>query len=175
MPDARPANDTSASAGKPEVKPDERSLGVSGGRAVMIFASALVIAFATYAVPFLGFPLSLGLPVLTYRVRQFLWPSVTDRTSRVCSFLAWVGLWLPALVDFFTPWFYANGVEISTSWLIIPLAGPDSIDAVHRVGVAGPESLQWRIATLQPGCSPRRACHCSKLGQYCVIPGMTWL
>lgn len=102
----------------------------------MIFASALAIAFATYAVPFLGFPLSLGLPVLTYRVRRFLWPSVTDRASRVCSVLAWVGLWLPALVDFFTPWFYANGMAVSTSWLLIPLAGPDSIDAVLMPALA---------------------------------------
>jgi hypothetical protein len=34
------------------------------------------------------------------------------------------------MVDFFSPVFYSRGIEISTSWLIIPLAGPDSGAAV---------------------------------------------
>jgi hypothetical protein len=74
--------------------------------------------------------MSVALPVLTHQFRRYLWPSVTPRTSLVFSVLAWVGLWLPGLFGFFTPLFYAAGIEISTSWLIIPLAGPDRMAAV---------------------------------------------
>jgi hypothetical protein len=97
---------------------------------VKIFASIVVIVAATYTVPFFGLPLSVCLPVLTHQGRRYLWPSASSRTSLACSVLAWVGLWLPALVGFFTPLFYAAGIEISTGWLIIPLAGPDSAAAV---------------------------------------------
>ena len=96
----------------------------------VILASMAAVATATYAVPFYGFPLSVALPVLTHQARQRLWPTVSPRTSLVCSVLAWVGLWLPAMLDFFTPLFYANDIGISTSWLIIPLVGPDSAAAV---------------------------------------------
>ena len=88
-----------------------------------VFAAVLGIALATYAVPFLGFLLSMTLPVVTDAARRHLWPTVSRRTSLVCSMLVWVGLWLPAIVGFFIP---LLGVEISTTWLIIPLCGPDT-------------------------------------------------
>jgi hypothetical protein len=91
-----------------------------------IFAGAVLLALLTYAAPFFGFVLSLALPVVTHRGRRYLWPSTSRRTSLVCSLLAWVGLWLPAIVDFSTPLFYEAGLQVSTSWLIIPLCGPDS-------------------------------------------------
>jgi hypothetical protein len=113
----------------PDVRPTER-VPLRVGVYTAILAAILAIAAATYALPFYGLPLSVALPVLTHQARERLWPRVTPRTSLVCSVLAWVGLWLPAMVDFFSPVFYSRGIEISTSWLIIPLAGPDSGAAV---------------------------------------------
>ena len=94
-----------------------------------VFAAAVLLALLTYAAPFYGFAISLALPVVTHRGRRFLWPATSRQTSLVCSLLAWVGLWLPAIVDFSTPLFFNAGVQISTSWLIIPLCGPDSLAA----------------------------------------------
>lgn len=91
-----------------------------------VFAGAVLLALLTYAAPFYGVALSLALPVVTHLGRRHLWPDACRRTSLVCSLLAWVGLWLPAIVDFSTPLFYNAGIQISTSWLLIPLCGPDS-------------------------------------------------
>ena len=94
-----------------------------------IFTGVVLLVLLTYAAPFYGVTLSLILPFLTHAKRRHLWPSTSRRTSLLCSLLAWVGLWLPAVVDFTTPLFYEAGVQISTSWLIIPLCGPDSLTA----------------------------------------------
>ena len=101
------------------------------GAYVAMLAGMVAVAVVTYLVPFFGFPLSVLLPVLTHQARQRLWPTVSDRTSVVCSVLAWVGLWWAAVVDMggaFIGWspFYDRGIEISTSWLLLPLAGPDN-------------------------------------------------
>ena len=44
----------------------------------------------------------------------------------VWPWLAWAGLWAPALVDFFTPLLYNARIPVSTSWLIIPLCSPNT-------------------------------------------------
>jgi hypothetical protein len=113
-----------------DVRPTEETpLGTR--KYVLMLAGMVAIAVATYLVPFFGFPLSVLLPVLAHQARRRLWPAVSPRTSVVCSILAGVGLWWPAVVDMggaFIGWspFYDRDIEISTSWLLLPLGGPDN-------------------------------------------------
>ena len=95
----------------------------------LVFGIAMLVLIA-YAMPFVGLLTSLCLPFVTHTSRRHLWPEASNTYSIVWSLLAWAGLWLPGLVDFFTPAFYAAGVEVSTTWLIIPLCGPTGLSAV---------------------------------------------
>ena len=90
----------------------------------------------TYALPFVGLPISLALPLITHGSRRYLWSSVSPRTSLICSILAWTGLWLPGLADFLTPLFYLAHIEISTTWLILPLCGPANLAATTLPALA---------------------------------------
>lgn len=83
----------------------------------------LVVAALVY-VPFYGPLLSLSLPVLTFIQRENLWPNSPWAASLMCSVLAWICLWWPALGHFFLGWSLGLSSEVSTSWLIIPLCGP---------------------------------------------------
>ena len=85
---------------------------------------ALVVLLA-YAVPFLGFVASLTLPLLTHLARRHLWPEASSARSLLWSLLAWVGLWLPGVVGFFT-----TGDGVSTTWLMLPLCAPTGLGAV---------------------------------------------
>jgi hypothetical protein len=101
-----------------------------------VFAGAVLLALLTYAAPFYGVALSLALPVVTHLGRRQLWPAASRRTSLLCSLLAWVGLWLPAIADFSTPLFHEAGFQVSTTWLMIPLGGPDILTAWFVPAVA---------------------------------------
>jgi len=98
-------------------------------RTGLVIGLVLVVLIA-YAVPFIGLLASLGLPLATHTSRRHLWPEASNIHSMTWSLLAWVGLWLPGLVDFFTPALYTAGVEVSTTWLIIPLCAPSDSNAV---------------------------------------------
>ena len=78
-------------------------------------------AFVIYTLPPIGFVVSLLLPLLASLVRSRLWPGISLLTSRVCSGLVVIGLWLPALVFLFSPAQVGSG---ATVWLIIPLCAP---------------------------------------------------
>src|SRR5262245_46820249 len=77
-----------------------------------VFACVVGIALLTYATPFYGVMLSMTLPLVTHLGRRHLWPSASRPTSLVCSLLAWVGLWLPTILDFSTALFFNAGVEV---------------------------------------------------------------
>lgn len=94
-----------------------------------VFGIAVLILIA-YAVPFLGLLASLFVPLMTHTSRRHLWPEASKTHSIIWSLLAWAGLWLPGLVGIFTSSFYAAGVEVSTTWLIIPLCAPTGLTAV---------------------------------------------
>ena len=104
-----------------------------------IFAITTLV-FIAYAVPFFGLFASLALPFVTHSSRRYLWPQASDASSKAWSVLAWVGLWLPALLSFFTPMFAGSdeggGVEASTLWLVMPLCAPDSLNALLLPAVA---------------------------------------
>jgi hypothetical protein len=87
---------------------------------------ALCVAVA-YGIPFLGFLVSGPLILATVVTRRrILWPAGTPgRGPFFGGVVAVTGLWLPGLLGFVTPVFYWLGVEVSTSWLIIPLCGPE--------------------------------------------------
>jgi hypothetical protein len=77
--------------------------------------------FVVYTVPLIGFLASLFLPLIASGVRPGLWPHISVLTSHVCSGLAVLGLWLPALV------FLTSSTQVgsgATIWLIIPLCAP---------------------------------------------------
>jgi hypothetical protein len=95
-----------------------------------VVALIAAVAGCAYAIPLIGLPLSLILPLLTHRLRRYLWSPVPSRSSLIWSLVAWAGLWWPALLGLFTPLLSWAGIEISTSWLIIPLCGPDNLAAV---------------------------------------------
>jgi hypothetical protein len=97
-------------------------------RNVVVACALLTLSVAVaYGVPFFGFLLSVVIPVIAIGQRDVLWPTVPRRVVNIAAILALMGLWLPALVDFFTPFFYARGMEVSTGWLIIPLCGPEDL------------------------------------------------
>jgi len=95
-------------------------------RRLLLVVAMVVLLAGCYGLPFYGFPLSMGLPLLTHVHRQLLWPAVSRRASLILSVLAWLGLWLPALVYFSTglSLVASSPVEQSTAWLLIPLCGP---------------------------------------------------
>ena len=97
---------------------------------IWVLGLAVVLAALIY-VPFYGPLVSVVLPLWTHGKREALWPTASGRASLWCSVAAWVGLWCPALLDLFTPVFWNAGVQISTSWLVIPLCGPDVAAATY--------------------------------------------
>lgn len=101
----------------------------SRARSGVVLGLALLVLIA-YALPFLGLLFSLVLPLATHRYRRHLWPEASNASSLAWSLLAWAGLWLPGLVDFVTPVFDAAGIEVSTTWLILPLCAPSDSGAV---------------------------------------------
>ena len=108
----------------PRQRPSARQArsGVAFGIAALVLVG--------YATPLLGPLVCLGLPFLTHSLRRRLWPEASIGRSIAWSLLAWVGLWLPGLVGLFTQVFSPAGVEVSTSWLLIPLCAPQNIGAV---------------------------------------------
>jgi hypothetical protein len=101
-------------------------------RAVRVTCALLILSVAVaYGIPFFGFVISvvfLGIPAIAIAQRKVLWPTVPPRAVAIAAFLALSGLWLPALLDFFTGIFYYSlGVEVSTGWLILPLCGPENL------------------------------------------------
>lgn len=93
------------------------------------FGVAMVV-FIAYSMPLIGFLASLCLPFATHTLRRYLWPEASNAHSMSWSVLAWAGLWLPGLVGIFTSAFNDAGVDISTTWLIIPLCAPTGISTV---------------------------------------------
>jgi len=54
-----------------------------------------------------------------------------DLSPRVPSRrVAWAGLWLPGVIGFLAQGFYASSVEVSTTWLLLPLCAPTGLSAV---------------------------------------------
>ena len=98
-------------------------------RTGIVVGIALVVLIA-YALPLFGLLASLCLPLATHASRRHLWHEASITSSVVWSLVAWAGLWLPGLVDLFTPAFSAAGVEVSITWLIIPLCAPSGLNAV---------------------------------------------
>lgn len=96
--------------------------GVVGGAALLVFIA--------YTVPPFGLLASLGLPYLTHTARRQLWPEASTTRSLVWSLLAWAGLWLPGVIGFLAQGFYASSVEVSTTWLLLPLCAPTGLSAV---------------------------------------------
>lgn len=116
---------------------------------VGVVVGLALVGFIAYAVPFYGFLASLCLPFMTHACRRHLWPESSTIYSSVWPLLVWLGLWLPGLVDFFTPAFYAAGVEVSISWLIIPLCAPSDASAVLVPSlVAGATCLVGLLGTV---------------------------
>ena len=101
----------------------------SAARAGVLFGITMLVLIA-YGLPFFGLLASLCVPLATHASRRHLWPEASTTSSLVWSLTAWAGLWLPGLVDLFTPAFHAAGVEVSTTWLIIPLCAPSELSAV---------------------------------------------
>ncbi len=99
-------------------------------RTVALVIGIVLVSAATYGIPFFGPMASLLLIWLTHEARRLLWPSATERQSIAASVLAWVGLWLPGLLYTFTPLHHEADISFSTSWLIIPLCGPDNVNAL---------------------------------------------
>ena len=100
--------------------------------AITAVATALVVFLVvamSYGAPFLGAQISLVLFFFPAMLGPRVWQT-TKRASWAWSGAAWLGLWLPALVGFFTPFF------ISTTWLLIPLCGPDSNAALFLPALA---------------------------------------
>lgn len=95
-----------------------------------MIAGIAILVLVAYAAPFFGLVASLCIPFVTHMFRRHLWPEASNIHSISWSLLAWVGLWLPAVVGFITPGFFADGVDVSTSWLIIPLCAPTALSAV---------------------------------------------
>lgn len=95
----------------------------------VLLACIAGVTAATYALPFTGFWLSLLLPTLLLPALMRTgrpWPNNPKGARAVWPWLAWAGLWAPALVDFFTPLLYNARIPVSTSWLIIPLCSPNT-------------------------------------------------
>jgi hypothetical protein len=92
-------------------------------RLVRIRDAALlgVPVFLAFTIPPIGFLTSLLLPLLAARVRSRLWPRTSSITSQLCSALAVIGLWVPAMLFLFSGG--RVGFE-ATVWLIIPLCAP---------------------------------------------------
>jgi hypothetical protein len=115
-----------------------------------------ILVFIAYALPFFGLFASLGLPFVTHSYRRYLWPQASKTRSLTWSLVAWVGLWLPGLLYFFTPVFDGAlaGKEVSTFWLMIPLCAPDSLNAVLLAALAaavtGLAGLLGSVATRHP-------------------------
>lgn len=117
-------------------------------RSVVVLGIATLVAIA-YAVPFYGFPISLCIPVVTHKARHHLWPDASKTASKRLSIAAWVGLWMPALLDLLTPVFYNAGMEVSTTWLIIPLCGAVGRNVVVLPALAaGVTCLAGALATV---------------------------
>jgi hypothetical protein len=109
-------------------KPGQLPSPVRTPKALRVAGALLVLSVAAaYGVPFFGFLLSILIPVIALNQRAVLWPTAPRRVVNIAAALALTGLWLPALVDFFTPFFYLRGMEVSTGWLILPLCGPEQL------------------------------------------------
>ena len=96
-------------------------------RGAALVIGIVSVAAAAYAVPFWGPMASLLLIALTHGARRLLWPSASEARSAIVSVVAWVGLWLPGLLDLFTPLLHEAGVSSSTTWLTLPLCGPERL------------------------------------------------
>ena len=105
-----------------------------------VLLGVMMLVFIAYALPFFGLFASLGIPFVTHSSRRSLWPQASDTSSKAWSVLAWAGLWLPALLSFFTTVFAGSeeggGLEASTLWLVMPLCAPDSLNALLLPAVA---------------------------------------
>ncbi len=87
---------------------------------------------------------------MTHTLSRYLWPQASSAHSIGWSLLAWAGLWLPDLVGIFTSAFNADGVDISTTWLIIPLCAPTGFSAVRVPALAAAvtaSSACWVLLT----------------------------
>lgn len=93
-----------------------------------------VVVFVAYATPFVGFLASMSLPFVTHTARRHLWPEASPARSIIWSLMAWIGLWLPALVSLVVLVSIGSevgdGFEISTMWLVMPLCAPDTLNAL---------------------------------------------
>ena len=127
----------------------------------MLFGIAMLV-FIGYALPFFGLFASLCLPLVTHTARRYLWPEAPNAYSIGWSLTAWVGLWLPGLLSVMTPLFAGpegdGGLEISTGWLVIPLCGPDSLNAV-----------------LLPALAASATCLAGLLGAVATRRGWSWV
>src|SRR5687768_7941984 len=102
-------------------------------RAGLLCGIAMMV-FIAYALPFIGFLPSMGLPFMTHKFRHYLWPQTSQGSSLAWSVMAWAGLWVAGLLSIVTPVLDGPGeggeFEVSTQWLVIPLCAPDSLNAV---------------------------------------------
>lgn len=121
-----------------------------------------MLVFIAYALPFFGFFASMCVPLLTHAARRYLWPETPSAYSIAWSVMAWVGLWLPAVLSFFTPALAGpeegGGFEVSTMWLVIPLCAPDSLNAL-----------------LLPALAAAVTCLAGLLGTVATRRGWPWL
>jgi hypothetical protein len=122
-----------------------------------VLCAAATLVLVAYALPFFGLPASMCLPLATHKARRYLWPETSQGRSLAWSVLAWVGLWLPALVSFFAPVVAGpevGGLEPSTVWLVIPLCAPDSLNALLLPALA---AAATGLAGLLGAVATRRA------------------
>lgn len=101
-----------SSATSPPASPLARRRGIA-----LLALPALVI----YTLPLIGLLASLLLPLFASEARSRLWPAISPFTTRLCSGLAVIGLWLPALVFLLSSGRVGSG---ATVWLILPLCAP---------------------------------------------------
>jgi hypothetical protein len=100
------------------------SVGLGRRPPLGLYAGSVLLA---YGVPLYGLLLSLAVLIALLVVRRELWGGAVPR-SALLAVLVWVGLWLPAISDFFTGWYWTlAGRDLSTAWLILPMQGPADI------------------------------------------------
>ena len=102
---------------------------LSPGRSSTGLQVVLVVGLLlTYGLPFFGFWLSFLIPLLVHVKREALWGAAGPRWPWL-AVLLWVGLWWPAVSYYLTGGWYwhVTGRDLSTSWLLLPLCGPDSV------------------------------------------------
>lgn len=102
---------------------------LDSARRTRIWLDAVILGsvFLGYAIPFLGIVLSVVAPTVVLSARREVW-DVGLRRAALLAVFVWIGLWLPAILSFFTDWVWLlTESDHSTTWLLLPLAGPENL------------------------------------------------